>query len=50
MVCVHKSPVRTVPTTPITIPAEAIAFGIAKIPVPSELFNKWIKAPKNLKN
>lgn len=38
-----------VPITPITIPAAATALGIAKIPVPSELFSKCINAPENLK-
>lgn len=49
MVWVHKSPVRIVPITPITIPAFEIALGIARIPVPRELFTMWISAPKKLK-
>jgi hypothetical protein len=40
--------VRTVPTTPTMIPAAATALGMAKIPVPKELFSKCTSAPENL--
>uniref|UniRef100_A0A1Y1LBX6 Uncharacterized protein n=1 Tax=Photinus pyralis TaxID=7054 RepID=A0A1Y1LBX6_PHOPY len=42
---VHKNPTKSVPMDPPSKPAFLKATGIAKIPVPSELLSKWIRAP-----
>lgn len=47
-VCVHRIPMKIVPIRPTTSPAFLNAIGIAKIPVPSDPFNKCTNAPKNL--
>lgn len=48
IVCVQMKPINNVPTIPTAMPAVLKALGIASIPVPKELFNKWIKAPVKL--
>lgn len=48
MVWVHNIPIKIVPTRPTIKPAFLKAIGIAKIPVPKELFSKCIKAPVKL--
>lgn len=41
-------PIKKVPTAPINKPEFLYAIGIAKIPVPKELFNKCANAPISL--
>ena len=48
MVWAQRIPMRTVPMTPIMIPAAFTALGMARMPVPKELFSKCINAPENL--
>lgn len=40
IVCVHRKPINIVPMVPTANPAVLNALGIARIPVPNELFNK----------
>lgn len=47
--CVQRNPTIRVPTKPKSRPPFLKAFGIAKIPVPSELFNRCIREPIVLK-
>lgn len=42
---VQRNPTTKVPIMPNTRPALRKAIGMAKIPVPKELFNKCAKAP-----
>lgn len=43
--CVHKNPTTIVPIAPKSNPAFLKANGMAKIPDPRELFNKWANDP-----
>lgn len=47
--CVQRNPTITVPKKPKSNPPFLKAFGIAKMPVPKELFSKWIRDPNDLK-
>lgn len=46
--CVHMKPMKMVPTAPINRPEFLYAIGIAKIPVPKELFNRCANEPISL--
>lgn len=43
--CVQMNPTTSVPISPNKYPELRNAKGIAKIPLPSELFSKWISDP-----